>query len=117
MQDIEHELKEHEKSLFSVAQKYRALARDAATKRVIYDVAWANAMESITATALESGEKVTDKVKEAKATVIVQLEMSECRMAEADLDAAKKYIDVMQAMLSSVQTRAKLSQMEMALAR
>lgn len=114
---IEQELREHEQSLFSVAKQYRTIARTAAEKRVIYDVQWANAIEDITKEAVEAGTKITVAEKEAKAVLKVATELDDCRMAEADVDAAKKYIDTMQTILSSVQTRAKLMQMEMSLAR
>lgn len=116
-EQIATELREHEVSLFSVAKQYRTLAKEAATKRVVYDVAWANAINDISRTALESGEKITVADKDALATRTVAEQMEECRLAEAELDAAKKYIDTMQTILSSVQTRSKLITMEMSLAR
>lgn len=117
-QEIERELAKCEAALYEMQQKYPALARAAAEARIVYDVAWAEAVDEIAHRQLTEGKKPpTVPVQDAMATQMVKEQMAAARIAEADLDAGKKHLDSLQAILSSVQTRAKLVQLEMGLAR
>jgi hypothetical protein len=118
MNDIEKELRKCEQALYEMQVKYPQLASKAANARYIYDQAWATAMDEIAHRAVADGKKPpTVAAAEAEATIKVADEMREARYAEADLDAGKKHLDTLQAILSSIQTRAKLTQIEMSLAR
>lgn len=116
--EIEKELMKCEQSLYVMQSNYPQLTRTAAECRFVYDQAWANAIDNIGHQAIAAGEKMpTVAMMEAMATIRVAKEMEAARIAEADLDGAKKHIDSLQAILSSVQTRAKLASLEMSLAR
>ncbi len=117
-QNIEKELSKCEAALYEMQVKYPALARAAAEARYVYDVAWANALDEIAHRTLPEGQKPpTVPVMDAMATKMVAEQMEAARTSESDLDSAKKHLDSLQAILSSVQTRAKLVQLEMSLAR
>lgn len=114
--EIERELAKCEAALYEMQRQYPALAKAAAQNRYVYDVAWANAIDDIAHRAIADGQKSpTVAVMEAMAVKAVADEMEAARIAEADLDAAKKHIDTLQGILSSVQTRSKLLLMEMSL--
>jgi hypothetical protein len=116
--DIEKDLLKCEQSLYQLQSNYGDIARTAAQKRYVYDLAWAEQTDAVVHRAIAAGEKMpTVAVIDATVTQAVKTQMEEVRQAEADLEAAKKLIDTTQAILSSVQTRAKLVQMEMSLAR
>lgn len=115
---IERELLKCEAALYEMQVKYPNLARAAADARYIYDQAWANAIDEIAHRTLKEGQKApTLPVIDALATKMVADEMERARIAESELDGAKKHLDTLQAILSSVQTRAKMVQIEMGLAR
>lgn len=115
-QEIERDLTQAEAALYAMQTRYPDLARTAANARYLYDTAWADAVTNIHHRALVNGEKPpTVAVMEAEATKMVAKEMRDTRIAESELDAAKKHIDTLQAILSSVQTRSKLLLMEMSL--
>ena len=100
--EIERELLKCEAALYEMQKQYPALAKTAAQNRYVYDVAWANAIDEIAHRTLVEGQKPpTVPVQDAMATKIVAEEMEAARTAEADLDAAKKHIDTLQAILSS----------------
>lgn len=114
--EIEKDLTNCEQALYEMQKQYPVLARSAAQQRYVYDMAWANAIDEIAHRRLEDGQKPpTVAVMEAMATKMVAEEMEFARMAEAELDAAKKHIDTLQGILTSVQTRSKLYLMEMSL--
>lgn len=114
--EIEQELVKCEQSLYEMQKQYPALAKEAAQNRYMYDVAWANAVDEIAHRKLEDGQKApTVAVMEAMATKMVAEEMEAARISEADLDAAKKHIETLSNILSSVQTRSKLYIMEASL--
>lgn len=117
-QEIEKELKEIEQSLYNVECNYGGIARDAVRKRFAYEIARATAIETIEHRELEAGQKKpTVAVMEAQADLMIRKELEESRYATAELDIAKTVLDSLQSRLSAIQTRAKMSQMEMALAR
>lgn len=116
--EIDRELVKCEAALYAMQERYPELARRAANARYVYDQAWANAIDEIAHRQLAEGQKApTVPVQDAMATKIVAEEMEAARIAESELDAAKKHLDTLQAILSSIQTRAKLTHIEMALAR
>lgn len=116
--DIERELVKAEQSLYVMQVEYPKAASRAANARYVYDQAWATAVDEIAHRAVADGKKPpTVAATEAEATLMVKDEMQEARYAEADLDSAKKHLDTLQAILSSVQTRAKLATIELGLAR
>lgn len=117
-QEIEKELVKCEQALYQMQVSYPEIARNAANARYAYDVAWAEAIDTITHRAIADGQKQpTVAVLEAEATKIVAEKMEAARIAEAELDIAKRHLSTSEAILSSVQTRSKLVQMEMSLAR
>jgi len=114
--EIEKDLLKCEQALYEMQTKYPELAKTAANARYIYDMAWANAVDEIAHRTLAEGQKApTVSVQEALATKMVAVEMNSTREAEADLDAAKKHIDTLQGILTSVQTRSKLYLAEISL--
>jgi hypothetical protein len=118
LHEIDSDLRTAESTLTHWATRYPALAKAAVESRIRYDLAWADAIRSITDEAAQKGEKLpTLPVQDALATQKVAKQMTEARQAEADLDVAKKLIAIAETTLSSIQTRAKLSSMEMSLAR
>lgn len=117
IQDLTDELKECEATLYNITDKYIAAVRDAMQKRLVYDLAWAEAVSTISHRCLTEGVKLTVQEKDALATKECFPAMEAARIAEAELDGLKKHMDTMQAALTSIQTRAKCVQMEMSLAR
>lgn len=117
-EEIVRELAKCEQALYEMQVKYPQLARAAANARYVYDQAWADAIDDILHKATVAGEKPpTLPVQDALATKAVAQEMKDARETEADLDGAKKHLETLQAILSSVQTRAKIVQIEMGLAK
>lgn len=102
---IVKELEQYEADLFAASTDYKSLAQDAATKRSVYDVAWAQELLKIKA---DANLKATVPEREAMATVSVQRFMTDARVAEAMADGSKRHLTALQAILSSVQTRSKL---------
>ena len=114
--EIERELKKCEAALYEMQSRYPDLAKTSANARYVYDMAWANAIDEIAHRTLAEGQKPpTVALMDAMATKMVASEMKLARVAEADLDGAKKHLDTLQAILSSVQTRAKIVLMQMSL--
>jgi hypothetical protein len=114
--EITRELVKCEAALYSMQEKYPTLAKAAANARYIYDMAWANAIDDIAHRTLAEGQKApTVALMDAMATKMVAEQMESARVTESDLDAAKKHLDTLQAILSSVQTRAKIVLAQMSL--
>lgn len=117
-QDIEKNLLELDQMLYNVQSTYGEIARTAAAARFAYDIAYAKAVIDIDCRPIPEGQKKsTVPVMEAQAVLMVEREMEEARLAEAELDIARKTIDNIAARLSSCQTRSKMTQIEMGLAR
>lgn len=108
---ITQELEAYETQLYAASVEYRDLIRDAATKRAIYDVSYAQELLKITA----KGEKMTVADKESMTVVTVQNQLTECRIAEAIADGAKRHLMALQSNLTSIQTRASLLKTERSL--
>lgn len=116
--EIERELMKCEQALYNMQERYPEAARSAANARYVYDMAWADAIDTITHRAIADGQKQpTVVVMEAEATKMVAEQMEAARIAEAELDIARRHLSTTEAILSSVQSRTKLVQMEMSLAR
>lgn len=114
-QEIEKELMKCEAALYTMQSKYPELAGNAADARYIYDQAYADAILSISKQEFE--KKPTVPVLEAMATKQVSEQQKAAWEAESALDSAKKHLATLETIVSSVQTRAKLSLMEMELSR
>lgn len=106
---ITTELEQYEKDLFTASTEYKSLARDAAEKRATYDVTFAQEMLKLKS---DTDLKATVPEREAFAVVAVERFMTGCRIAEAMAEGSKRHLQALQAILSSVQTRAKLLQTE-----
>jgi hypothetical protein len=117
-QDIERELREFEQQLYDVQSTYGEIARNAARARFEYDIAWADAIDELEHRVVPEGQKKpTVEVMKAQATKMVAAKMEAARMAEVELEIAKKTIDNIHSRLSSCQTRSKMTQIELSLAR
>jgi hypothetical protein len=108
---ITQELAAYESQLYAASIEYRDLIRDAATKRAVYDVAFAQELLKITA----KGDKMTVAEKESLTIMAVQNQLTECRIAEAIADGAKRHLTALQSNLTSIQTRASLLKTERSL--
>lgn len=113
LHELDKDLVRCESTLSNIEQRYGNLARAAANARYVYDQAWADAILNIHDDYLKQDKKLpTVAVMDATATVMVKEQMQAVRHAEADLDAIKKLLDTTQSILTSIQTRAKLAQIE-----
>lgn len=112
---LNDELYASERALRDAAADYRTLARDAAEKRVKYDIEWAKAILLIHYKCDRDSVKLNVGEKEALAVGQCEQVLTECRISEALVDAAKKHLDAEQSILSSIQSRARLQQVEASL--
>lgn len=112
LSNIDNDLLELEKQLSVLSREYPNLARCAASARIHYEIDYANAIDLITHEAIRTETKMTVAEKEAQAVIRTALTMETYRMAEAELDGAKKQLDVLQSILSSTQSRVKLELIE-----
>lgn len=112
--EINIALKDIEISIGELAHDYGKLSADATKKRIDYDLAWAKQMLEIRA---NDTEGLIAKEKEAKALLAVSEQFTQCRIAEALLDACKRRLSALESQLSAIQTRSKLLQMERSLDR
>ncbi len=116
LHEINSDLLTAEKTLLHWQQTYPGIARSEATAKVAYELAWADAVDQITATyAAKELKPPTVAVLEAEATQKCASEIKAKRMAEAEAEIAKKLIGIAETTLTSIQTRAKLEQIEQAL--
>ncbi len=116
--ELDAELKDIEAVLLNVQKEFPEIARNAAQKRFAYEIARAKAMDEIENTPLAEGQKkpTVDAIK-AKADLKIEQEMRETRDATAELDIAKMVFESVKTRLTSIQTRSRMTQAEMALAR
>lgn len=105
LDNLEAELQVCEVDLFNASTEYKALVQDAAIKRAAYDVVWAQELLKLRT---DPELKATVPEREALVTVAVQGQLTQCRIAEALADAAKRHLVTLQSILSSIQTRARL---------
>ena len=110
---INEQLMKIEKDLYKASTEYRELSIDAAGKRAAYDVRYAS--EFLKASQ-DSTIKRTVPATEAFVVEVVSHDLSECRIAEAKAEAAKRHLATLQSLLSSVQTRASLLKTERSMA-
>ncbi len=113
---LNDELCASERALRDAAADYRASVCAAAQKRVKYDIEWAKAILVIHDRCDKVGVKMTVGEKEALAVGQCEQVLTECRISEALADAAKKHLDAEQSILSSIQSRARMQQVEASLA-
>lgn len=112
LHEINTDLLELEKSLSALSISYPQLAREAATARINYELDYANAIDLITHEAIAAEKKLSVAEKESQATIRSAETMEAYRLADAELDGAKKQIDVLQSILMSTQSRVKLEMIE-----
>lgn len=116
--ELDAELKEIEAVLLDVQNSFPQIARDAAKKRFAYEIARAKALDEIERTPLADGQKKpTVAAMEAAADIKIQTEMEATRNATAELEIAKVVFDSVKTRLTSIQTRSRMTQAEMSLAR
>lgn len=114
--EIERSLLVAEQTLSDWQAKYPPIVKAAAETRLVYDLAYAAALDEIDHRVLAEGaKKPTVPVTEAQALLMVAEQMEAARRAEAEQDAAKEVIKINLAILSSFQTRAKMELSEMSL--
>jgi hypothetical protein len=114
--EIERSLLAAEQTLNDWQTRYPPIVKAAAETRLVYDLAYADALVEIDHRVLAEGEKKpTVAIIEAMATQMVEKQMSAARVAEAEQNAAKEVIKINLAILSSFQTRAKMEMSEMSL--
>ena len=117
-QAIDKELVEIEQSLYNIETGYGDVARAAAEKRFALEIARAEVYDEITHRALPEGKKSpTVAAIEAEVDLATRDLLEESRFATAELEILKVSLSSLQSRLSSVQTRSKMTQMEMSLAR
>lgn len=118
LHDLNSDLLTAEKTLSHWEQNYPNIIRSEASAKVAYELAWADAVEQITATyAAKELKAPTVAVLEAEATQKCANEIKAKRMAEAEAEIAKKLIGIAETTLTSIQTRVKLETMEMSLSK
>lgn len=116
--ELDSELKEIEDVLLNVQLTFPEIARTAAQKRFAYEIARARAITDIENTPLAEGQKKpTVAAMEAGADLRIASEMEATREASAELEIAKVVFDSVKTRLTSIQTRSRMTQAEMSLAR
>lgn len=116
LHEIDADLKTAEATLSHWEKTFPELIRAEADAKVKYELAWADAVDEITATAAAKDQKApTVAVLESLATQKCANEIKAKRMAEAEAEIAKKLIGIAETTLTSVQSRLKLAQIEQGL--
>ncbi len=106
---ITQELEASEANIHAAATEYRSLSREAADKRVRYDIAYAQELLKVST---DKSVKLTVAEKEAMALLAVQGPFTECRIAEAIAEGCKRQLQALQGNQTSLQTRASLIKTE-----
>lgn len=110
---IEKELMQSEQVIYDIGKRYVDDALKAAQSRVIYDLAYADAVDAIGhELAIDEKKKMTAPQQAAEALRRVREQFKTCREAEGGVEGTKKFLEVLRAILSSCQTRAKLVEIE-----
>lgn len=133
LHDIEAQLIDIEKDLAEVERTAPKIIRTAAQDRYALEIKRAEVRDDIkhrdtvdAAEAENDDDKVAKKKKPSKPTIpeidaevvlATQEELEKSRQSTAELDVMKTKLESLQSRLTSVQTRAKMSSMEMSLAR
>lgn len=115
LHEIDADLKAAEQTLNHWQQTYPGVIRREADAKVAYETAWADAIKMIVDNVPEGGKLPTVAVIEAEATQKCVAQITEKRVAEAEAEIAKRLIGIAETTLTSIQTRAKLAQIEMSL--
>lgn len=116
--ELDAELKEIESVLLNVQNTFPQIAREAAQKRYAYEIAKARAIDKIERTPLAEGQKKPNiPAMEAAADLEIAIEMEDTRNATAELEIAKVIFESVKTRLTSIQTRSRMTQAEMSLAR
>jgi len=116
--ELDAELKDIEAVLLNVQNTFPEIARTAAKRRFAYEIASAREIDAIENEPIPEGKKKpTVGAVEAKADLRIAKEMQETRDATAELEIAKVVFDSVKTRLTSIQTRSRMTQAEMALAR
>lgn len=117
-QPIEKDLLEIEQSLYNIEKGYGDVARKAIQARFDLEIARAEKTDEISYRALAEGQKKpTIPAIEAEVDLSTKDELEAARYAETELEILKVVLSSLQSRLSSVQTRSKMTQLEMSLAR
>ena len=115
--NINADLLDLEKRLNALSQTYPVLAAEAATAKINYELAEANALDAIAhEVTVQQAEdpkyKPTDPLKAAWATQRCADELREYLNTKAAEAGAKAQLEVLQAILTSVQTRTKIETLD-----
>lgn len=116
LHEIDADLITAEKTLSLWGDKYPDLVRKEMNTNVTYEMAFKAAYDRISKP-VEGQKAPTVDAINSKAALECEKEYRAYREAKAEMDIAKKLIGIAETTLSSIQTRAKLSQIEMGLAR
>lgn len=109
-QSLIAELAQIEADIFNASTEFSKQAVVAAKSRLTYDLAYAEAILRLKPA--DASIKITVPEREALAIKQCSSQMTDARIAEAELDAAKKHLEALRAILSSIQTRASLLKAE-----
>jgi hypothetical protein len=112
LNEINSDLLAAEQTLNHWEKKFPEIIRSEAGAKVNYELAWADAVEKITAKVPEGGKMPTVAVLEAEATRLCADKIKAKRLAEAEAEIAKKLIGIAETTLTSIQTRVKLAQID-----
>lgn len=116
LHEIDADLRTAEATLSHWERTFPNVIRTEASAKVTYELAWADAIDQITATyAAKELKPPTVAVLEAEATQKTANELKAKRQAEAEAEIAKKLIGIAETTLTSVQSRLKLAQIEQGL--
>jgi len=113
---ISQDLITAEKTLAHWAVEYPKVAKAETDASIAFEIAWAEALQLIDARDVPEGKKKpTVGIQEAEAMVMCAKELGEKKRTAVDLDIAKKLIGIAETTLTSIQTRVKIEQMDLAL--
>ncbi len=117
-QQIERELLELEQNFYNLERQFPAIARDAAQARFALEIARAESKDQIVHTAIAKGDKKpTEMMIDALTDLATKDELEASRMATVELEIARVTLSSLQSRLSSIQTRSRMMNLEMGLAR
>jgi len=112
LHEIDADLKTAEATLHHWEKTYPTLARAESNAKYAFEDAWADAVKEITDSIPEGAKAPTVAVLDAEATKKCSVQLKAKRLAEAELDIAKKLIGIAETTLTSIQTRSKLELIE-----
>lgn len=112
LNDIERNLRALELDFAAIQREYPGQVKEAATAKINYEIAVAEAFDTIKHEMVAAGEKPTAAGIEPLALLRVRELYAAHRTSEAIVDGQKKKIDVMQSILMSTQSRVKIAMVE-----